>query len=84
MFLSFSTNQRYYKAMSTDKTNVNQLPLVKKVTELNINELITQVLPFGNGSFACLTSQSRVIAPGKGFGEWIELPTPTLHPDTKL
>lgn len=49
---------------------------LKPVTTLNEGETLIQIIPFGGGSLACFTSASRVLVPGKNFGEWFELPTP--------
>ncbi len=51
-------------------------PDLKSIAALNEGETITQIIPFGNNSLACLTSNGRVIVPGHNFGEWFDLPVP--------
>lgn len=55
---------------------------LKPVTVLNEGEIIIQIIPFGNTSLMCLTSASRILTPGPGFGEWFELPIPPLFSST--
>jgi hypothetical protein len=53
---------------------------LKHVDVLDEGETIVQIIPFGNNSLACLTSDGRVLTPGPGFGEWLELPVPSTPP----
>ena len=51
-------------------------PAMETVTQLDQFETMTQIMPFGATSIACLTSKGRVLIPGKGFNEWLVVPTP--------
>lgn len=60
------------------ESKVTELPVMEKITEFNECEVIIQIMPFGNNSLACLTSQGRVLTPAEGFGQWVILPTPSI------
>jgi hypothetical protein len=49
---------------------------LKEVTVLAQQESIIQIMPFGQGSLACLTSAGRVLIPGASMGQWFQIPTP--------
>lgn len=53
--------------------NIQEFPVVEK---LSPGESIIQVLTFGQGSLALLTSDSRVLIPGDEVGKWTALPVP--------
>jgi len=51
---------------------------LKPVNMFNEGETVTQIISFNHTSLACLTSNGRILVPGKNFGEWFELPVPSL------